>query len=155
MRIFYCVSNCRGSKLAEDFLKNNSFEYKRKNVSYEPFTEIELLGMDSLTPNGIYDLVNINSFYIVENYIDYKNMPKRDLIDLIIKNPSILSYPIVVQTNIKKEPRKLIVGFHEDEWKQLEGEVKTTRYYNNISKFYKFNHCCFFDEVFSENNSKK
>lgn len=155
MRVFYCLSNCRGSKLGEEFLKNNSYEYKRKNVSYEPFTETELLGMDSLTPNGIYDLVNINSFYIVENYIDYKNMRKRDLIDLIIKNPTILSYPIVVQSNIKKEPRRLIVGFHEDEWKQLETEVKTTRYYNNISKLYKFNHCCFYDEIFIENNSKK
>lgn len=150
MRIIYCVSNCKGSKLAEEFLKTHTLEYRRKNVSYEPFTETELWGMDALTPNGVYDLINVNSFHIVDNYIDHKSLSKRDLIDLIIKNPSVLSYPIAVQTNIKKEPRKLIVGFHPEEWMNLDGEVKTTRYYNNVNKFYKFNHCCFFDEVLVE-----
>ncbi len=154
MRILYCLSNCRGSRIAEQFLTKHSYEIIKKNLSYEPIKDTELLDMDSLIPNGVIDLINPHSWYIVENKISYKNLSKRELIDLIIKNPQILSYPILLQTNGNKEPRKLIVGFNDQEWLIFEKEVKTTRYYNNLSKLYKFNNCCYFDEVNIENYNK-
>lgn len=155
MRMLYCLSNCRGSKLAEQFLTKHQFDYTKKNLSYARFTEVELLNLDQLIPGGVADLVNPYSSHLAALNVNYKSLTKRDLIDLIVKNPQILSYPILLQTNGKLEPRKLVVGFNDYEWMIFEKEVKTSRYYNNLNKLYKFNSCCCFDEVDMEINNKK
>lgn len=157
MRILYSIDKCIGSTKGEEFLIKNDLKYVKKNLLYYPLTEKEVNNWHNSFPNGIIEIINHNAFYIIQNKINLKNLNKKQLVDLVIKHPEILSFPIIVQNNEWGIPKKIIVGFNPNEWVHIQKELdKKEEYYNNLSKNYIFSYCCYFDEVKAfDNNTKK
>lgn len=150
MRKVYVLSGCEGSKKATDLLTEKSFNFVKKNLSFVKITESELIDISNLCPNGLIDIINPSSKKIQELGISekYKNFSKLELMNLIMDNPDVISYPIVIQDNPNKKPKRLIIGFNPDEWtNHLYNDPNITTYYNNISSSYQFDGCCFYDKL--------
>lgn len=147
MKKIFFLTNCKASNLALDFIEKNSIIVDKKNVSYQEITEKELLDMEVLIPNGMVDLINMNSHTLETLEVDIKNLSKKELMYLIIKNPTILSYPIMYESTESNNPSRLVVGFNPTEWEIFTKKNHKEKYYANINKFFKFKECCFFDEA--------
>ena len=145
-KLFY-ISGCKASNYALDFIEKNNIIVDKSNLTYKPITEKDLLDMEALLPGGMIELVNLNSEYLKELGYDIRTLNKKELMYVIITNPMILSYPILLETTNNKNPIKLVIGFNPIEWNIFKDEPTSDRYYSNINKFYKFSTCCFFDET--------
>lgn len=59
--------------------------------------------------DGTDDIISPRSKIVSENHIDFDEMKISELIDFIIKNPSVLRRPIIV------DDRRIQVGYNEEE----------------------------------------
>lgn len=150
MRKIYVWNNCEGSKKALDLLNEKSFNFIKINMSFQKITENDLIDMSNVSPEGLAAVINPLSAKLKELGIEdkYKSFSKIELINLIIDHPEVISYPIALQYNPNKKPKRLIVGFNENEWfKKLYSDPNVSTYFNNISASYQFDGCCFYDKL--------
>lgn len=145
----YVLSNCIGSKKAENFLTSISVAYEKINLSYQDLSEEHLYEMDKLS-EGFMDIVNFNASYFESNPSEKERvakLSKKDLLTFVRKNPCVLSFPIVMQSDSMNIEKVLMVGYGQAEWQRLENIPTHSTYYQNINKNYNFKSCCHFDEV--------
>lgn len=150
MRKVYIWNNCEGSKRALDLFSEKSFTFTKVNLTFQKISENDLLDMANVCPQGLIGLINPLSSKLKDLGYEnsYKNFSKFELINLIINHPEVISYPIVLQYNPNKKPKRLIVGFNAIEWfNKLYDDPNVSTYYNNISASYQFEGCCFYDKL--------
>lgn len=150
MRKIYVWNDCEGSKKAIELLNEKSFNFQKINLAFQKINESDLLDMSNLSPNGLVGLINPLSAKLKELGVEdkYKSFSKLELINLIMNNPGIISYPIALQYNPNKKPKRLIIGFNSEEWlNKLYDDPNVSIYYNNINASYQFEKCCFFDKL--------
>lgn len=150
MRKVYVWNNCEGSKRALNLFNEKSFTFTKINLSFQKVSESDLIDMANVCPQGLVGIINPLSSKLKELGYEnsYKNFSKFELISLITSHPDVISYPIVLQYNPNKKPKRLIIGFNEAEWfNKLYDDPNVSTYYNNISASYQFDGCCFFDKL--------
>ena len=92
----YTTPNCSSCKKVKSFFDKYHINYKEKNFFATPLTREDVYKMLSYSENGFSDIISTRSKIIKEQNIDIDKMKTSELIDFIIKNPSILKRPIII-----------------------------------------------------------
>lgn len=105
----FTTNSCSSCKKAINWLKEHNIAYEEKNLFTEPITREDIKIMLENTENGFDDIISTRSKIISTQNIDLDSMTYNELIEFIIKNPSVLRRPIIV------DDRKLQVGYNDDD----------------------------------------
>ena len=113
---FFTTNDCLGCRHAKKFLEDNKIEFIEKNFTKERLSEQELKDILSLTNNGFEDIISIRSKEFAKfDQKDLEDMKFNDIIELIIKHPTILRRPIIIQFNTSNIPYRLLVGYNSSD----------------------------------------
>lgn len=109
MITIYTTNSCASCRKAKQWFNEHRIVFKEKNMFSNPVTKEDIIKILENTENGFEDIISTRSKIIVENNIDIDSMKFNDLVDFIIKNPSVLRRPIIVDDN------KLQVGYNDED----------------------------------------
>ena len=101
----YCAS-CRK---ARKFLQEMEVPHEVINIFSTKLTKEDLLQILELSDVGTDDLISTRSKIYREGDIDIESMTLDELLDFILKNPTVMKRPIII------DDRKLAVGYDPDE----------------------------------------
>lgn len=107
--IIFTTPSCSSCRKAKKWLDEHRIEYTEKNLFNEPVTEKDIELMLKNAENGFDDIISTRSKIFKEEIFDIEDMKMSELKDFIIKNPSVLKRPIIV------DGEKLQVGYNEEE----------------------------------------
>lgn len=108
IKMYQYISNSTTRKIRL-YLKEYDLEFSSIKICEETFPLEEFLRILSLTEGGAYELLSDRSTVykkLKQENFDFESMKLSELYDLVIKNPSLLKAPIVVDY----ERNKLVVG---------------------------------------------
>lgn len=109
----YTSPNCSSCKKAKQYFNDNNIPYVEKNILTKPLTKEELKEILQLTSTGSDEIISKRSKIVKEENVNFDDMKISDLIEYIIKNPSILKRPIIVND------KQLQIGYNKEEIKSL------------------------------------
>lgn len=106
----YYVSNTNSGRTAMKWLDNHEIKYSERKITKKKPLKIEEVKMMLFhAENGFDDLINTRTKKFRELKINETEYSTRCLIEQIIKNPSLLKLPIIL------DEKRLVVGFNEIE----------------------------------------
>lgn len=88
---------------------DNDIPFIEKNIFGPTFKEKDIYDILSKTDNGTEDIISKRSKVIIESGVDIDKMSVKQLVDFILKNPSIMKRPIIVDDS------KMVVGYNPDD----------------------------------------
>lgn len=109
MITIYTTPSCSSCRKAKKWLDDHKIEYVEKNLFTHPLTEEDIELMLANAENGFDDIISTRSKIFKEENLDIEDMRMSELKAFIIKNPSVLKRPIIV------DKQKLQVGYNEEE----------------------------------------
>jgi len=107
MITIYTSPSCASCKKVKQWFDENKIPYKEKNIFTSVLNPDELKDILKKTENGTDDIISSRSNIIKEGKINIEDMKISELIQFIIKNPSILKRPIMVDDS------KIQVGYNK------------------------------------------
>ena len=116
--IIVCYPKCGTCQKAEKWLKTNGVEYIYRPIKEENPSKAELV--EWLSKSGL----PVNKFFNTSGllYKEYnmkeklKSLSEAELLDILASNGLIVKRPVLVTGD------KVLVGFKEEEWKNLFGK---------------------------------
>ena len=116
--IIVCYPKCGTCQKAEKWLKTNGVEYACRPIKEENPSKAELI--EWLSKSGL----PVNKFFNTSGllYKEYnmkeklKSLSEAELLDILASNGLIVKRPVLVTGD------KVLVGFKEEEWKNLFGK---------------------------------
>jgi len=96
MIVIYTSPGCASCRKVKKWLKEKKLEYIEKNIFTTLLNRKEIAHLLSRTENGSDDIISKRSKIFQENNIDFDDMSFNQLIDFIVKNPSVLRRPIIL-----------------------------------------------------------
>ena len=116
--IIVCYPKCGTCQKAEKWLKTNGVEYTYRPIKEENPSKAELV--EWLSKSGL----PVNKFFNTSGllYKEYnmkeklKSLSEAELLDILASNGLIVKRPVLVTGD------KVLVGFKEEEWKNLFGK---------------------------------
>ena len=105
----YTTPSCSSCRKAKKWFDDHRIEYREKNIFNIKLTRDDILLMLKNTLEGFEDIISTRSKVFQEQNLDIDEMSMSELTNFIIKNPSVLRRPIIV------EDEKMQVGYNEDE----------------------------------------
>ena len=116
--IIVCYPKCGTCQKAEKWLKTNGVEYTYRPIKEENPSKAELI--EWLSKSGL----PVNKFFNTSGllYKEYnmkeklKSLSEDELLDILASNGLIVKRPVLVTGD------KVLVGFKEEEWKNLFGK---------------------------------
>lgn len=116
--IIVCYPKCGTCQKAEKWLKTNGVEYTYRPIKEENPSKAELI--EWLSKSGL----PVNKFFNTSGllYKEYnmkeklKSLSEAELLDILASNGLIVKRPVLVTGD------KVLVGFKEEEWKNLFGK---------------------------------
>ena len=116
--IIVCYPKCGTCQKAEKWLKTNGVEYAYRPIKEENPSKAELI--EWLSKSGL----PVNKFFNTSGllYKEYKmkeklkSLSEAELLDILASNGLIVKRPVLVTGD------KVLVGFKEEEWKNLFGK---------------------------------
>lgn len=109
MITIYTTNSCASCKKAKNWLDENKIKYNEINMFKTPITKEDIMNILQNSENGFEDIISTRSKIIQENNLDIEEMSYNDLVNFIIKNPSVLKRPIII------DDRRFQVGYDDDE----------------------------------------
>lgn len=109
MNVIYTSPGCASCRKVKSWLKEHNLEFIEKNIFTTLLNPSEIKYLLMRSENGTDDLISKRSKIIIENKIDVEAMSMNELVDFIIKNPSVLKRPIIVNEHIFQ------VGYDQEE----------------------------------------
>lgn len=105
----YTTPSCSSCRKAKKWFEEHRIEYREKNIFNIKLTKDDIFLMLKNTENGFDDIISTRSKVFQEQNLDIEDMSMNELTGFIIKNPSVLRRPIII------EDKKMQVGYNEDE----------------------------------------
>ncbi len=105
----YTAPSCLSCRKVKKYFKENNIKFIEKNIISTTLNKDDILKMLMDSENGFDDIISTRSKVIKENNINIDDMKTSELIEFIIKNPTILKRPIIVSD------LELQVGYNEDD----------------------------------------
>ena len=112
MIVVYTSPGCSSCRKVKNYLKDNNLKFIEKNIFNTILNKEEIKYLISRTENGTDDIISTRSNIIKEGKVNIDDMKISELIQFIIKNPSILKRPIMV------DDTKIQVGYNKYEISQ-------------------------------------
>lgn len=100
MIVIYTSPGCASCRKVKAWLKEHHLEYIEKNIFTTLLNPNEIKHLFMRSENGSDDLISKRSKIILESKLDVENMSMQELVDFIIKNPSILKRPIIISERV-------------------------------------------------------
>lgn len=106
IEVYYLSTTSSRHKVIK-WLENHNFQFTERKISKKkPIKKSELKKILMLSENGFDDLINMQTKKFKDLKINEKDYSTYDLIEVIIKNPSLIKLPIVI------DEKKLVIGFN-------------------------------------------
>lgn len=106
----YYLSNTNSGRTAMKWLENHNLQYiDRKITKKNPIEVHEIKRILALSENGFDDLINKRTKKFQALEIDENECSTKCLIEILIKNPSMIKLPIII------DEKKIVIGFNERE----------------------------------------
>lgn len=105
----YTTPNCSSCRKVKNYFHKYQIDYKEKNIFSIPLTKEDVFKMLAYSENGFDDIISNRSKIFKEQNIDLDSMKTNDLVEFIIKNPSILKRPIILSD------QEIQVGYNDDD----------------------------------------
>ena len=109
MVIIYTSPGCASCRKVKQYLKDRNIKYVEKNIFKVLLDREEIKLLLLRSDNGSDDIISKRSKIIQENQVDIDSMTTNELIDFIIKNPSVLKRPIIINE------RHMQIGYDKEE----------------------------------------
>ncbi len=109
MIVVYTSPGCSSCRKVKNYLKSNHLPFIEKNIFNTLLNKEEVKYLISRTENGTDDIISKRSKIIQEDKVDIESMSLNQLCDFIVKNPSVLKRPIII------DDRNLQIGYDEEE----------------------------------------
>jgi len=115
MITIYTTPSCSSCRKAKNWLEKHQIEYVDKTLSTYSLKEADIIDiLNKLISNDYDEIIShrSNDYNRLERELGpnfLEKLKKEEIIQIILKNPSILKRPIIV------DEIRLKVGFHEDE----------------------------------------
>lgn len=114
----YTSPSCSSCRKVKKWFMDNDIPFVEKNIFGPTFKEKDIYDILSKTDNGTEDIISTRSKIILENNIDLDKLSLKQLVDFILKNPSIMKRPIIV------DDKRLVVGYNPDDIASFIPEAK-------------------------------
>ncbi len=108
VKIYYSPS-CSSCRKVLQWFKEQNLPYESKDIFSGKLTKNDIIQILYKSENGTTDIISTRSKIITENKIDIDSMKISELIDFVLKNPSVLKRPIIV------DDRRVVTGYNEDD----------------------------------------
>lgn len=105
----YTSPSCSSCRKVKKYFKDNEIKFIEKNIFSTPLTRDDILHMLMKSENGFDDIISTRSKVFKENDLDPSKMKIQDLVDFIIKNPTVLKRPIIVADS------EIQIGYNDDD----------------------------------------
>lgn len=105
----FTTSNCVSCRKAKKWFVENEIDFKELNMSSEKITKEDLIAILNYTEEGLEDIISKRSNIYNEEGFDINDFSFNEAIDFIIKNPTILKRPLMI------DERALQIGFNEED----------------------------------------
>ena len=105
----YLSPSCSSCRKVKAYFDKEKILYKEINILKDPLTVDELREILNKSLDGTDEIISTRSKVFKEKNIDIDSMSLNALLDFIIKNPTVLKRPIIVDTD------KIQVGYNEDD----------------------------------------
>lgn len=119
MLIIYSTSSNSSSRKACAWLKKRDISFTERKVNRNAkskkgyhLTAKDIRHILMLSENGMKDLVSKRAHvykHLVAKYGDLNNLPLSTMIDLLVKNPNLMHYPLIVGKN------KMEIGYNVED----------------------------------------
>ncbi|SEU03047.1 regulatory protein spx [Salinibacillus kushneri] len=120
MVTLFTSPSCTSCRKARTWLEEHDIPFKERNIFSDSLTADEVKEILRMTENGTDEIISTRSKVFQELNSDLDQLPLKDLIDLIQKNPGLLRRPIIL------DEKRLQVGYNEDEIRRfLPRKVRT------------------------------
>lgn len=109
MIVMYTSHGCSSCRKAKKYMRDNNLEFIEKDIFSYQLKENEIKYLLSRSENGTEDIISNRSKIIKEEKVDIESMSLNELIKFVVKNPSVLKRPIILDS------KNLQVGYDTDE----------------------------------------
>lgn len=94
----YISPSCQSCRKVKEFFKHRKIPFKEIDI-FKDLNYGDLLFLLTKSENGTDDIISTRSKIIKEAKIDFNKMKVSEIIEFILKNPSVLRRPIIVNDN--------------------------------------------------------
>lgn len=105
----YTSPSCSSCRKVKKYFEKYNIKYEEKNIFTSPISREDIFKMLVKSENGFEDIISTRSKVFKEKGVSLYDMKTQDLIDFIIKNPSVLKRPIIVTDY------EIQVGYNDDD----------------------------------------
>ncbi len=109
MITLYTSSSCSSCRKAKRWFESNNIKYREKNIIGISLTRNDIINMLKNSENGFEDILSTRSKVFKESNLEPEEMKFSELADFIIKNPTVLKRPIIINDQIMQ------TGYNQDE----------------------------------------
>ncbi|MEG2685416.1 MAG: transcriptional regulator Spx [Erysipelotrichaceae bacterium] len=109
MILLYTSPGCASCRKAKQWLKDNELEFIEKNIFTTILKEEEIKYLLQRSENGTEDIISTRSKVFQELEVNINDLPLKELVNVIQKNPSIMKRPIILNE------KSFVVGYDDDE----------------------------------------
>lgn len=102
----YVSPSCSSCRKTKAFFKRRKIPFQEINI-FKDLNYGDLLYLLTKSENGTEDIISMRSKILKDNKINLDKMKVSEIIDFILKNPSVLHRPIIVNDN------EMQVGYNE------------------------------------------
>ena len=96
MIVLYTSPGCASCRKVKAWLKERNIPFVEKNIFNVLLNKTEIKYLLTRSENGTDDIISKRSKIIQQNNVDLDKLSMDELIDFIIKNPSVLRRPIIL-----------------------------------------------------------
>lgn len=105
----YLSASCASCRKVKAWFKNENIPFEEINLNKHKITQEELKEMLNKSLNGTEDIISTRAKVFKDHDIDIDSMSLSELLDFVVKNPTVLKRPIIV------DDHKIQVGYNADE----------------------------------------
>jgi len=108
IKIYYSPS-CSSCRKVKQWFEDQHIPFEAKDIFSSSLKKEDVMEILTKSIDGTDDIISPRSKIVLENDINFDEMKISELIDFILKNPSVLRRPIIV------DDHRIQVGYNEEE----------------------------------------
>src|SRR5699024_328569 len=113
MVTLYTSPSCTSCRKAKAWLEEHDISYKERNIFSEQLSLDEIKEILRMTEDGTDEIISTRSKVFQKLDVNLDQLPLKELLELIQKNPGLLRRPIIL------DDKRLQVGYNEDEYRRF------------------------------------
>ncbi|MFA6843633.1 MAG: Spx/MgsR family RNA polymerase-binding regulatory protein [Bacilli bacterium] len=109
MIALYTAPSCLSCRKVKKYFAENQIKYVERNILSTPLRRVDIMRMLESSETGVYDIISKRSKAYQDSNVNIDDMQISELIEYIIKHPTILKRPIIISD------MDMQVGYNNDD----------------------------------------